>query len=733
MRHAFSLDEPVLVSIDSVHAVLADGCTRNQAVSLRHAVELAWAIRDKPTRYPDALAVSLQLKGMRADTPIIISALFGTDVSIREHPIELIRERFGQEVATLTSGVRWLNQLTMQDAAFVGIERSGDESGDRAGEQAEMLRRMVLSMVEDIRVVLVKLAYRTQRLYRLAKSDEPDRVDVARETLAIYAPLANRLGLGQLKWELEDVAFRIVEPAAYKRVAKSLEENRAARECYVADFVAALERRVGEAGFNDAHVFGRPKHIYSIYKKMRAKQIRFADLFDVRAVRVLVEDVQQCYAVLGIVHSVWQPIVREFDDYIANPKGNGYRSLHTAVIGPGGKPVEIQIRTRAMNDHAENGIAAHWAYKEGSPVDVNLQKSINTLRQLLDDSDDEQLVEGFSQQLDALRVYVFTPKGEVVDLVGGATPLDFAYHVHSEIGNRCRGAKVDGRIVPLNHVLQNGERVEILTTREPSPSRDWLNRSLGYLASSRARSKVRAFFNAQDHAQHVAEGRTILERELKRLRATSVPIEKLMRRLKVDKPMDLYAAIGRSDVSLQQVVGAIDYLLEPILPPPVPALLPPGSSTRNAGAGDGVRVRGVGNLMTQIAGCCQPVPYDAIVGFITRGKGVTIHREDCGNMLNLPDGEQGRLIDVSWGEERGARYHVDIRICAFDRQGLLRDVSALLASQDVDVVSVNTRSDPVEQTAEMTIGLHVDDVGRLTTVMDRLSQLRNVQSVERSR
>jgi len=728
VRHAFSLDEPLLASIDSVHAVLAEGCTRNQVVSLRHAVELAWSIREMPTRYSDALAVSLQLKGMRADTPIIISALFGTDVSIREHPIEMIHERFGQEVATLTSGVRWLNQLTMQDAAFVGVEGTGD----RAGEQAETLRRMVLSMVEDIRVVLVKLAYRTQRLYRLAKSDEADRVDVARETLAIYAPLANRLGLGQLKWELEDVAFRIVEPTAYKRVAKSLEENRASREAYVSDFVAALERRVREAGFNDAHVFGRPKHIYSIYKKMRAKQLQFDDLFDVRAVRVLVEDVQQCYGVLGIVHSVWQPIVHEFDDYIANPKGNGYRSLHTAVIGPSGKPVEIQIRTRAMNEHAENGIAAHWAYKEGSPVDVNLQKSINTLRQLLDDSDNDQLVEGFSQQLDAHRVYVFTPKGEVIDLVGGATPLDFAYHIHSEIGHRCRGAKVDGRIVPLGYVLQNGERVEVLTTREPAPSRDWLNRSLGYLASSRARSKVRAFFNAQDHAQHVAEGRNILERELKRLRATSVPIEKLMRRLKVDKPMDLYAAIGRNDVSLQQIVGAIDYLLEPVLPPPVPTASPAGTRARNEG-GDAVRVRGVGNLLTQIAGCCQPVPYDTIVGFITRGKGVTIHRGDCGNMLNLPDAERARMIDVSWGEERGTRYHVDIRIHAFDRQGLLRDVSTLLASQDVDVVSVNTRSDPVEQMAEMTIGLHVDDVSRLTTVMDRLSQLRNVQAVERSR
>lgn len=725
MRHAFRGDEPFLASIDAAHAHLSVGCTRNQAVTLRHALEMSWDTRGQDTRYPDALHVAVQLKDMRADVPILVSALFGTDVSVREHPIEKVHERFGQEIATLTGGVRWLNQLTMQDPTLTSVGSAAD--------QAETLRRMVLSMVEDIRVVLVKLAYRTQRLYRLAKSDSPERFNVARETLTIYAPLANRLGLGQLKWELEDVAFRIVEPDAYKRVARSLEENRAARESYVADFVATLARRVVEAGFAGADVFGRPKHIYSIYKKMRAKHIEFDDLFDVRAVRVLVEDVQQCYGVLGIVHSIWQPIGREFDDYIANPKGNGYRSLHTAVSGPSGKPVEIQIRTRAMDDHAENGVAAHWAYKEGSPVDSHLQTSINALRQLLDDSDDEQLVEGFSQQLDAQRVYVFTPKGEVIDLVSGSTPLDFAYHIHSEIGHRCRGAKVDGRIVPLTYALQNGERIEILTTREPGPSRDWLNRSLGYLASGRARSKVRAFFNAQDHAQHVIDGRVILERELKRLRASSVPIEKLMRRLKVDKPSDLYAVIGRNEVSLAQVVGAIDYLLEPVPAPPPRSDRPSIADTiRDVGEG-AVHVRGVGNLLTQIAACCRPVPYDSIVGFITRGKGVTVHRADCGNVLNLPESERERLIDVDWGQDSGNRYHVEITIHAYDRQGLLRDVSTLLSNQEVDVVSVHTQSDPIEQMAEMIIGLHVNDVSKLATVMDRISQLRNVQAVERTR
>mgnify|MGYP000350430692 CR=1 FL=1 len=724
MRHAYRGDEPVFASIDAVHEHLAQGCTRNNALKLRRAVEDAWAIRGELTRYPNAFHAAVQLKAMRADAPIIVAALFGTDVSIRTHSIDFVRERFGQEIASLTESVRWLNELTMQDAALVGVVGG-------ARDQAETLRRMVLSMVEDIRVVLVKLAYRTQRLYRLAKSDEPDRVDIARETLLIYAPLANRLGLGQLKWELEDVAFRIVEPDDYKRVAMSLEENRAARECYVADFVAALETCVRESGIGEAQVFGRPKHIYSIWKKMRSKHIEFTDLFDVRAVRVLVENVQQCYAVLGAVHGIWQPIVGEFDDYIASPKPNGYRSLHTAVMGPAGKPVEVQIRTRDMNDHAENGIAAHWAYKEGNPVDTNLQKSINALRSLLDESDDEQLVEGFGQQLDAHRVYVFTPKGEVIDLVGGATPLDFAYQIHSEIGHRCRGAKVDGRIVPLTHELRNGERVEILTTREPSPSRDWLNRSLGYLKSSRARGKVRAFFNAQDHAQHVADGRLILERELKRLRATSVPLKRLVRRLRHDKATDLYAAIGRNEISLPQIVGAIDHLLEPIVLPEREFRLDPGVAGE-VGGGGAVRVRGVGNLLTQIAVCCRPVPHDSIIGFITRGKGVSIHRADCGNVLNLPEHERERLVDVNWGEDEGSRYRVGIRIVAYDRQGLLRDISTLLSSQDVDVVGVNTASDPVEQIAEMSIALHIHDVGELAVVMDRLRQLRNVQSVERT-
>ena len=715
MKHTFSADESVFDSLESAQDYLADSFTRNQALTIRRAVEHAWNIRNEETVYPEALHVAAQLKSMRADMPIMVSALLGTDVSGEYYPDDYVREHFGQEIARLTTSVRWLNELTITDA-FTGEAT------------AETLRRMVLSMVEDVRVVLVKLAYRTQRLYMLVKCESASAQSIAQETLSIYAPLANRLGLGQLKWELEDVAFRIVEPVAYKRVATALEENRASREVYIKTFVADLESRIKQHGITCAQVFGRPKHIYSIWKKMNAKHIEFTDLFDVRAVRVLVDDVQQCYSILGVAHSIWQPISREFDDYIANPKHNGYRSLHTAVIGPRGKAVEIQIRTRAMDDDAENGVAAHWAYKEGSAVDISLQKNINSLRQLLeDDNDDEQLIEGFSQQLDSQRVYTFTPKGEVVDLSNGATPLDFAYQIHSEIGHRCRGAKVNGRIVSLTYILSNGDQVEVLTTREPGPSRDWLNKSLGYINSSRARAKVRAWFNQQDHEQHLADGRAILDREIKRYKASDVPIETLAKRLKYSKPNDLYVAIGRNDVTVAQIVGGLDQLNEPAektLPEIVRRAKPDKSH-------DGIHVRGVGNLLTQIAPCCSPVPPDSIVGFITRGKGVTVHRADCSNILNLRYDERERLIDVDWGDEVAGRYHVEIFIKAIDRHGLLRDVSTTLSTLDIDVVSVNTQSNKSMQTADMRIGLNISDTTELALAMDKIRQLRNVQDVER--
>ncbi len=718
MKHAYSAEDAHFQTAETAAHYLSLDCTRTQSLQIRKAVDLYWQTRNKKTHYPNSLYVASQLKGMRADVPTLISAILGDNNCSVDVPVEQINEQFGSAIAELTRQVRWLNELSMKDSALVSQIGSGD--------QAEMLRRMILAMVEDIRVVLVKLAFRTQRLYDLVKTDSSKREEVATETLSIYAPLANRLGLGQLKWELEDVAFRILDPHAYKRIAKSLEENRASRETYIVDFVKNLQSKLSDNNLNSVQVFGRPKHIYSIWKKMQTKRLDFTDLFDVRAVRVLVDDIPQCYGVLGVVHNAWQPITREFDDYIANPKPNGYRSLHTAIIGPLGKPVEVQIRTKEMDDDAENGVAAHWAYKEGGPTDEALQRSIDTLKQLLEDSD-EQLVEGFSQQLQSERVYVFTPKGEVVDLVKDATPLDFAYHVHSEIGHRCRGAKVNGSIVNLTYALQNGDRVEVLTTREAAPSRDWLNKSLGYIKSSRARGKVRAWFNTQDHDQHLIDGRAILDRELKRLKATAVSIDKISRRLKFDKPADLFAAIGRSEVTVPQIAGAIDRLSEP-QQKDLDVGSTPSKRVRNP---DSVSVRGVGNLLTNIATCCQPVPNDEIVGFITRSKGVSIHRADCKNMLNLPESEQQRLIDVEWGANVTDKYPVDIRITAYDRVGLLRDVSTVMANNKAEVIAVNTLSNPVDQTAEMKIGVLVSNMYELTNIMEKIRQLRNVSAVER--
>jgi len=700
-------------------------CSEEEILLLSSAVDDYLAIRTQPTTYPDSLAVAAQLKSMGVDVPTLVAALLGSDISERFYTSENVALRYNEECRKVIDEVRWLNQLNVVD-----IDPDGNTSlGSR--DQAEMLRRMLLTIIEDMRVVLVKLAFRTQRLYECVKDGDDaiteSSIGVARETLSIYAPVANRLGLGQLKWELEDIAFRIVDPAAYKRVAKALEENRASREIYIHSFVETLAAELRTNAIDSAQVFGRPKHLYSIWRKMRLKRIEFNDLFDVRAVRILVSDLKHCYTALGVVHSMWQPITREFDDYIANPKDNGYQSLHTAVIGPDGKAVEVQIRTIDMNESAENGIAAHWAYKEGRAVDLNQQKNLNNLKQLLDEADDDQIVEGLTQQLDSSRVYIFTPKGDVIDLVTGSTPLDFAYHVHSEIGHRCRGAKVNGRIVPLTYHLQNGDQVEVLTTREPGPSRDWLNKNSGYLKSSRARSKVRSWFHSQDHAQHVADGRVILDREMRRLKTVSVSIDGIAERLNYEKPADLFASIGRNEVTIPQIVGAIDHLATPL--DKMPEIIP--RRLRKPSQSSGVQVSGVGSLLTTMANCCQPVPHDAIVGFITKGSGVSVHREDCSNMLNLREAERERLIDVSWGEDNKGQYRVEIRIQAIDRHGLLRDVSTCLSNYKVDVVESSTKTDESDQTAEMRLTLHVSSIADLTSVMASVRQLRNVQTVER--
>lgn len=718
MRHTHTLEETELQSVTRVVEMLASGFDRTEYDRIAKAVDLYSPLRHVETVYPDSILVASQLKTLNSDPDTLIAALLGSEQCAENISVEKLKREFGANTTNLIESVWRINAMSVSD--HTGSSR------EKAEKQTELLRRMLLSMVGDVRAVLVKLAFRTQRLHLLVKNPDEQAINIARDSLDIYAPLANRLGVGQLKWEMEDLAFRMIDPESYRRIAGALEESRAAREEYIRDFVADCSRMLKYTGYEKSHVFGRPKHIYSIWRKMRLKRIEFADLFDVRAVRVLVDTIPQCYGVLGLVHNEWQPVAGEFDDYIANAKENGYQSLHTAVAGPSGKPVEIQIRTREMDRDAELGVAAHWQYKEGGRQDGQIQKRIASLRQLLEQSD-EALVEGFSQQFDEDRVYVFTPNGDVIDMVAGSTPLDFAYHVHSDVGHRCRGAKVNGRIVPLTTHLASGDRIEVLTTREPGPSRDWLNQSLGFLYTSRARSKVRVWFNAQDHEQHMSDGRAILDREMKRLHSSDIAIETVSQNMGFDKPADLFVALGRAEVNAAQIAGALSRLGK--------ATLKVKQRTRQHkpahNRSDSISVRGVGNLMTSVANCCQPVPYDSIVGFITRGKGVSIHRSDCSNMLSLRDEEQERLIEVEWGDESDADYQVEVKLLAFDRQGLLRDVSTVMADQKIDVVAVNTLSNPDDQTAEMQLKVAVNNVEQLSALMDQLRQLRNVQSVSR--
>lgn len=707
--------------------ILSVGYSEAEIEHVRRALEFLWELPEKgPDNLPSPVSVAVRLKGLNVDAETVTGALLGSYLCSEYMDTRTVHQQYGEKIGKLVENVRWLNSL------IVARQGSGKEGDVFASQQTEILRRMVLSMVDDVRAVLIRLTYRAQRMPLLEMLDETERRRLARETLDLYAPLANRLGVAQLKWEMEDLAFRILEPENYKRVAKALEERRSDREAYVQAFVEELAGKLQGQGIVGAKVYGRPKHIYSIWMKMKRKRLEFSDLFDVRAVRVLVNSIQECYAALGAVHSTWKHIPREFDDYIANPKENGYQSMHTAVFGPEGKPVEVQIRTRAMDEDAELGVAAHWRYKEGGSQDQRLQRSINSLRQLLENQDEDSFLESVASEVFNDRVFVFTPSGDVIDLPYGATPLDFAYQVHTEIGHRCRGAKVNGRIVPLAQQLDNGDQVEILTSKEAAPRRDWLNKELGFLVAGKSRAKVRAWFNLRDQEQHKSDGKNIIERELRRVRLHHITHEMLVSQLHLSATDKLYIKVGRNDISLPQLLGAISALDADGKDTPSRTLRRSSSSAKPSTEKTDINVSGVGSLLTKVAPCCKPVPYDSIVGFITRGKGVTVHRSDCKNILNLQTEDQIRLIDVDWGAERSVAYSVDIKLLAYDRQGLLRDVTAVLSNEKISVTSVNTQSDPDEQTAEMRLTVEVDDLGQLVKVMDKLRQLPNVLEVERA-
>ncbi|MEJ2604801.1 MAG: bifunctional (p)ppGpp synthetase/guanosine-3',5'-bis(diphosphate) 3'-pyrophosphohydrolase, partial [Gammaproteobacteria bacterium] len=545
----------------------------------------------------------------------------------------------------------------------------------------------------------------------------------------IYAPLANRLGIWQLKWELEDLSFRMLEPETYRRIARQLNQRRAEREAVIQSVRARLQSELDAAGIV-AEISGRPKHIYSIWRKMQRKDTELDKIFDVLALRIFVNDVRDCYAALGVVHNLWPYLPQEFDDYIANPKKNLYQSLHTAVMGPGGQPVEVQIRTHEMHRHAELGVAAHWRYKEGGGSAGAFEQKVRWLRQLLDPGEPdagEDFMERVREEILEDRVYAFSPRGDVIDLPAGATPLDFAYQVHTQVGHRCRGARVNGRIVPLGYRIRNGDQVEIITASKPAPSRDWLVPRLGFLASARNRAKVRAWFRRQDREQNRKQGREILERELSRLNLKSLPVADIAAHLKQDTPDSLYIALGTGDLTAAAVASAAHQLTAKA-PPELPVRRrrrPPSS-----GGGD-IRVRGIGDLMSNLARCCRPVPPEPILGYITVGRGVSIHRRDCRNLLRLMEQHSSRIIEVEWGDDEEARYPVELRIEAWNRDGLLRDISSVLSDENIGIVGSRSETDPRGRKAQIELSVEVPDLETLSRTLSRLERLPNIIHVRR--
>ncbi|MBS4097206.1 MAG: bifunctional (p)ppGpp synthetase/guanosine-3',5'-bis(diphosphate) 3'-pyrophosphohydrolase [Sulfuricella sp.] len=706
---------------------LPGGFVGDDLALIRSACEYAEALYgntpflEQTTLLQHAIGAAVIVAGLRLDAGSVAATVLLAVPDLLDNTGEELEKRFGKDVAALVDGAARMKHIVkVGDVAAVQEEKA-------AQLQIESLRKMLLAMVEDIRVVLIKLAERTHALRRAAKADEETRRAVAREIQDVYAPLANRLGVWQIKWEMEDLSFRFLETELYKKIAKLLDEKRLDRESYIAAVLDQLSNELAQAGVK-AEVTGRPKHIYSIYKKMKRKKVEFGDVYDVRAVRVLVESVGDCYTALGIVHNLWQPIPKEFDDYISHPKGNDYRSLHTAVIGPEDKALEVQIRTQDMHRHAELGVAAHWRYKEGGKGDARFEEKIAWLRQILEWKDDVQdageILDQFKTGLFQDTIYVLTPQGKVIALPAGSTPIDFAYHLHTDLGHRCRGAKIDGSIVPLNTKLANGQRVEIITVKQGGPSRDWLSASQGYVASGRARAKIRYWFKYQHFEENLAQGREALEKEAHRLGLVLPSLEKFIQKFGFDSSEDFLAAIGRGDLSARQAVAAMQE------PAPVRADEPEWQPGRHVQAKlpSSILVEDVGNLLTVMAKCCKPLPPDPIVGFVTRGRGVAIHRHDCPNVKRLDEAGMTRLLAAEWGVKPGL-YEVDIEVEASDRQGLLRDISETLTREKVNVTAASTLSRG--QRAAMGFTLQIGDVAQLDKVLGKVREVPGVSGARR--
>ena len=674
-----------------------------------------------------AQAITDIVSGLTDDDDILLGAMLYALLEAGLVKDEEAVQLFGPSATRIAGELLRLGALGTTPS---GPRRTG---ATLSANQAEALRKMLLAIVTDPRLVLIKLAVQLNTLRESKDAPQADRERLAAETRDIYAPLANRLGVWQLKWELEDLSFRYLDPENYKRVAGWLAAKRVDRERYIAEIIELIRFELAKAGI-ESEVAGRPKHIYSIWRKMQRKGLSFDQLYDVRAVRILVGTIADCYAALGVVHGLWPYIPGEFDDYIATPKDNLYRSLHTAVIGPDKLAVEIQIRTREMHEHAELGVASHWRYKEGRKSNPAYDQKIVWLRQILEPTPHEGSAESEDDFLERVRseifedrVYALSPRGEVIELARGATPLDFAYHVHTDLGHRCRGAKVNGRMVPLTQPLNNSDQVEIITGKHPNPSRDWLVPSLGYLVSQRNRSKVRAWFRKQDEEQNRQQGRQILERELQRLAIHTVTLTDLLGEFKMGSAEQLYLAIGEGELTAAQITGAIQRRARPQeLPSPVPRKIAVSSKDSS-----GITVEGVGDLLSHFPRCCGPVPPEPISGYITIGRGVSIHRQDCPNLKRLQAAHPERLIAVEWGTDPDRSFPVDVNVRAFDRRGLVRDISAILADSKINIHAMNTVTHPADGIAEMSIKITVHDLEELSRVLARMAGLANVISARR--
>ncbi len=672
-------------------------------------------------QHPLAVAMLLVDIGMDPDTiaaGLLHDVLEDTDVDLPR-----MRREFGPNIANLVDGVTKLEEIEDQ-IEKEHIDRLSQKSERPRGEQeTESLRKMFIAMAEDIRVVIIKLADRLHNMRTLKGLPTERRKSFARETLEIFAPLASRLGIWQWKWELEDESFRYIDKSTYDEIAAALQERRLDREVSIQQHIIMLDQALSAEKI-DAEITGRPKHIYSIYHKMQRKGVPFQQVYDVRAIRVITQTVPDCYRTLGVVHGLWQPISGEFDDYIATPKGNMYQSLHTAVICKDSQTLEIQIRTWEMHRVAEYGVAAHWRYKEGGQQGSTLETKFAMLRSLVEwrkeATDADEFVNAMKTDVFQDRVYTFTPHGKLIDLPSGATPIDFAYQIHTEVGHRCRGARVNGKMTSLDYRLKNGDRVEILTTRRGGPSRDWLNPTLGHVKTSRARSKIRQWFRRQDREQNINRGREIIERELKRLGMEQLGHEAVAQLFDYEKLDDFHAAVGFGDINSQQIASKIAETRhhEEVGLPTVP--LPPIPTT------EGVQIQGTGGLLTQVGRCCNPLPGDDVIGYVTRGRGVTIHRRDCPNVLNMKDRE--RLIEVSWGAQLQT-VPVAIRITAYDRAGLLNEISSIISAENINIMSLTQNVQQNIATLYITIG--INNIAQLSRVLTKIERRPNVTEARR--